>query len=249
MPAMVNNMPNNDPSTSTCVTPDAAPCSTACSDTQACIQNVCTTVLGAPGAPELPEGTGLFVNFRRTAADEPLLVYYDHEQGDLKLAKQSGGMWNVSFVDGNDPATDVGQWAAVALGSDDSIHVAYIDAVADRLLYKHVVGGAVPMMPDVVDDGARSGELNNHSVGGGANLILDGAGNPRVVYQDQTSVDLELATHSGSWSHQDMSSGPAGYGFYPHQVLAGGQLFFADYVNDRNNMPSIGKVQIKISAP
>jgi hypothetical protein len=211
------------------------------------VQNVCSNVVAAPGAPDLIEGIGLFVNARRTTAGTLVLVYYDREQGDLKMATGSGSNWTVSFIDGQDPTTDVGQFATVALGSDDSVHVAYVDAINDRLLYKHVAGGSVPMMPDVVDDGVRGTET--HSVGGGANLILDGAGHPRVVYQDQQLSDLELATNTGSWSHSDLMQGPAGYGFYPRQVLSGGQLFFAELVYDRANTVALGKVQISISAP
>ena len=143
-------------------------------------------------AVDLVEGTGLFVQARRDSQGNLVLVYYDREEGDLKMATGSPGAWQVSFIDGNDPTTDVGQFATAALGSDDSVHVAYVDAINDRLLYKHVAGGSVPMTADVVDDGTRAD--GPHSVGGGANLALDVNGSPRVVYQDQNTADLEVAT-------------------------------------------------------
>jgi len=246
---MVNNMPNNDPSKSTCVAVDAQPCTATCSATQACIAKTCTNVLQPQKAVDLVEGTGLFVQARRNSQGQLVLVYYDHAQGDLKMAVGSPGAWQVSFIDGNDPATDVGQFASVALAADDSVHVAYVDAISDRLLYKHVAGGAVPMSPDVVDDGARAD--GPHSVGGGANLALDSNGAPRIVYQDQQLADLEVATNGGSWAHMDLQTGIAGYGFYPHQLFVDGKLYFTEFVYDRQNGPgaSLGTFQVSVSAP
>jgi len=156
VPAMVNGMPNGDPSLSTCITVDAAPCPSACAaDTQACIKGACTNILLAPKAPDLVEGTGLFVQARRTSTGQLVLVYYDREQGDLKMATGSPGAWSLSFLDGQSSATDVGQFATVALGSDDSVHVAYVDAIHDALVYKHVSGGAVPMTAELIDDGVH----------------------------------------------------------------------------------------------
>ncbi len=249
VPAMVNGMPNVDPSTSTCVAVDAAPCAATCSATQACINQTCTDALQAPTAPDLVEGTGLFVQARRNSAGQLVLVYYDHEQGDLKMAVGSPGAWQVSFIDGNDPTTDVGQFATAALGSDDSVHVAYVDAISDRLLYKHVAGGAVPMTADLVDDGTR--DDGPHSVGAGANLALDQSGSPRIVYQDQQNADLDVATNPGAWTHMGLETGLAGFGFYPHQLYAGGKLYMTEFVYDRENGSGspFGTFQVSVSAP
>jgi hypothetical protein len=246
---MVGGMPNKDPSKSTCVAPDAAPCAATCTATQACINKTCTAVLQPPGAPDLIEGTGLFVQARRDSQGQLVLVYYDHAQGDLKMATGAPGAWNISFIDGNDPTTDVGQFASAVLGSDDSVHVAYVDAIHDQLLYKHVAGGAAPATADVVDDGARAD--GPHSVGAGANLALDSNGAPRVVYQDQQLSDLEVATGAGAWSHMDLESGLAGFGFYPHQLYAGGKLYFTEFVYDRQNGPgaTLGTFKVAVSAP
>ncbi|HEX8950938.1 MAG TPA: hypothetical protein VF945_03785, partial [Polyangia bacterium] len=200
-------------------------------------------------APDLVEGIGLFVQARRNSAGQLVLVYYDREEGDLKMATGAPGAWQVSFIDGNDPTTDVGQFASAQLGADDSVHVAYVDAIADRLLYKHVVGGTAPMTADVVDDGARAD--GPHSVGAGANLARDVNGNPRVVYQDQQLADLEVASNSGSWSHMDLETGIAGFGFYPHQLYAAGKLYFTEFVYDRQNGPGVpfGSLRVSVSAP
>ncbi|HEX6838571.1 MAG TPA: hypothetical protein VF334_18465, partial [Polyangia bacterium] len=249
VPAMVNMMPNVDPSKSTCVAVDAQPCAATCSSTQACIMGTCTNVLQPQKAPDLYEGIGLFVNARRNSAGQLVLVYYDREQGDLKMATGAAGAWQVAFIDGNDPTTDVGQFATAELAADDSLHVAYVDAINDRLLYKHVAGGAVPMTADVIDDGTRAD--GPHSVGAGANLALDVNGSPRVVYQDQNTADLEVATTPGAWSHMDLETGIGGYGFYPHQLFEGGKLYFTEFVYDRSNGPGVpfGSLRVSVSAP
>jgi hypothetical protein len=250
MPAMIGGMPNGDPSTSTCIAVDAAPCPTTCATTEACIMAKCTAFVPAQKAQDLVEGIGLFVQAKRDSQGNLVLVYYDREQGDLKMAVGAGGSFATSFLDGQKTTTDVGQFCTAALGADDSVHVAYVDAIHDQLLYQHVVGGTPAASPDLVDDGVRMGDVGRHSVGGGANLILDGSGSPRVVYQDQQASDLELATNGGAWAHTDLHTGGAGFGFYPHQVIAGGKLYLTEFVYDRANGPGapFGQLQISVSA-
>ena len=229
--AMVNGMPNGDPSKSTCTPVDAAPCKSMCSDTQACIQGKCTAFLAPPKAPELPDGTGLFTSAHR-GQGALTLVYYDHAQGDLKMASGSAGSFKVGFIDGNDPSTDVGQFAAAQLADDGTLHVVYQDALADRVLYKTVQNGAAAKMPEVVDDGVRDDGL--HPVGAGLALVLDG-GVPRAVYQDQALSDVDEAKRMGNWSHSALRTGIPGYGWWPHLVSDGGKLYLSQLVYDREN--------------
>jgi hypothetical protein len=104
-------------------------------------------------------------------------------------------------------------------------------------------------MPDVVDDGMRAD--GPHSVGAGANLALDVNGSPRIVYQDQHTADLEVATNSGSWAHMDLETGLPGYGFYPHQLYADGKLYMTEFVYDRGNGTNTppGRFAVSVSAP
>jgi hypothetical protein len=243
--AMVNGMANTDPSFSTCVAVDSTPCAATCTMTQACIKGACTAILPAPSAMDLVEGTGLFVQALRDGKGQLELVYYDHNKGSLKLATQSGGAWTTTFLDGNSAGVDVGAFASAVVAVDGSIHVAYTDEGAHQLRYEHVVGGMPPMMPDVVDDGTRAGDMP-HQVGAGANLVLDDSGNPRIVYQDQTLSDLELATGAPMWMHKDVATGIPGFGFYPHQVSAHGKRWLIEFVYDRENGPGspLGTLQL-----
>src|SRR5262249_34522853 len=108
--AMVNMMPNGDPSISSCLAVDTTPCPTACKTGQVCIQGMCTNALAAT-ITELPEGTGLFAQLRRFRSGLLAIVYHDRTQGDLKLAlERPDHSFVISLIDGGDPKTDVGQF-------------------------------------------------------------------------------------------------------------------------------------------
>ncbi len=55
----------------------------------------------------------------------------------------------------------------------------------------------------------------------------------------------------GSWTHADLNTGGAGYGFYARQILAAGKLYLVDFVYDRDNGAAspLGTLQFSISAP
>ncbi len=246
--AMVNGMPNGDPAQSSCTPLDDNGCTAGCTSPAVCINNACTTPLVATKSPDLVDGTGLFAQALRGSNGNLQLVYYDHAQGDLKLATQAsaGGPWTVSFIDGNDPSTDVGQFCSAQLAADGTLHVAYVDAIADRLLYKTVSGGTPEAMPEVVDDGMRAD--GPHSVGAGASLLVNGS-NERVVYQDQQLSDLMSATRGGTgWNTAPLSTGPAGYGWWPHLVTDGGKTYLSQFVYDRENASPLPLGSLQISA-
>src|SRR5262249_30755601 len=145
------------------------------------------------------EGTGLWANLMRLPNGLRVVAYHDRTQGDCKLATESTpGTFTITFVDGNSPTTDVGQFVTARAAADGTVDVAYVDAVTDRLLYKAVKSGVVPGMVEVVDDGMRPD--GPHPVGSGAALWTDGS-TVKVAYQDQLLSDLMLATRSGgAWS-------------------------------------------------
>jgi hypothetical protein len=243
MATMVNGMPNGDPAVSTCVPVDKAACPSMCGDTEVCIAAKCTEILVPQKAIDLPDGTGLFTQALRTAGGL-LLVYYDRAQGDLKLAsQQSGGGFKVTIIDGGDPSTDVGQFPAAAVADGGTLHVAYVDAIADRLLYKTVTAGMPAMTPEVIDDGMRTD--GPRPIGSGAAMILEG-GSPRVVYQDQQRADLMDARRAGAWTRSAIKSGAPGYGWWPHLVSDGGRTYLAQFVYDRAIQPPkpIGRFEL-----
>jgi len=245
MDAMVGGMPNGDPSRSTCVAAAPAACTPACADTEACVAGTCTKFL-APGKPDLFDGIGLFTQARRAPNGGGLvLVYHDRTQGDLKLASEqaAGGALQTALLDGGSTETDVGQHATAAFGADGTLHVAYMDAIADRLLYRSVSGSTTSAV-EVIDDGLRDDGL--HPVGAAASILVDAAG-ARVVYQDQREADLLQARRTDSgWQRSAVSADLGGHGFFARLASDGKATWLAQFVYDRQNGgPPLGRVEIR----
>jgi hypothetical protein len=242
--AMVNGMPNGDPSQASC-TSTTTDCNPACATADACIKGTCVTPEAAPDG-DLPEGIGLFTNLFRQPSGF-VLVYHDRSQGDLKMAQQAGGSYTVSILDGDDPSTDRGQFCSAAYGPDGTLHIAYVDAIADQLLYMGVTSASPTPAPEVVDNGQRPD--GPHSVGAGAVLYVDKT-SPEIVYQDQVTSDLLIARGGGPWGWAPLRTGLAGYGWWPHLVSDGTQVWMSHFVYDRAAGNPIGNFLLEpLAAP
>ena len=148
VPAMVNGMPNVDPSKSTCVAVDAAPCAATCTATQACIDRRLHRRAAAAGRARSHRG------HRPVRAGAPQLAGAARPRLlRSRAGRPQDGDRRAGRVDGlvhrrqrSRPPTSASSPRARS-AADDSVHVAYVDAIHDRLLYKHVVGGAAPATP------------------------------------------------------------------------------------------------------
>ncbi|MFX8612597.1 hypothetical protein ABTM13_19185, partial [Acinetobacter baumannii] len=79
---------------------------------------------------------------------------------------------------------------------------------------------------------------------GGAALLVDGT-TPRVVYQDEATVDLESAAPSGAgWSQKEVAAGPAGAGFFARVIKVGTTVYAAHLVYDRQMKRPFQRVHI-----
>ena len=202
-------------------------------------------------ALDLVEGTGLFVQARRNSQGQLVLVYYDHAQGDLKMAVGAPGAWQrlVHRRQRSQRPTSASSPPSRSRPTTACTSPTSTPSTIG-LLYKHVAGGAAPPRPTSIDDGTRAD--GPHSVGGGANLALDGNGNPRVVYQDQQLSDLEVATSGGSWAHQDSRAGIARLRLLPAPALRRRQALphrVRLRPPERPRARSLGSFQVSVSAP
>jgi len=140
------------------------------------------------------------------------------------------------------PLRDAGQWCSLAVAADGStLHVAYQDAMDDSL---HLItwsrdgtGEGAPV-DELIDDGWRD-DPRPHPVGADAELLVDGAGELVVFYQDSATADLVMAhrTADAGWTTAPVLSGPAGYGFYVGAALSRQQLWASSFVYDRHVWP------------
>ena len=137
---------------------------------------------------------------------------------------------------------DVGWYPSVAVDSQDTIHVAYVNATHDDLLYINTAD----LSPQVVDDGYRvvgTTEDNLpkpefHFVGDDSSIVLTTAG-PVIVYQDATTHELLIGQRdSGSlWQYESVAGAEdpfaGGYGFYAAADYDGQNVVMSSWVVDQ----------------
>jgi hypothetical protein len=191
---------------------------------------------------DVPNVVGAFVASARKSTGAPVVVYYDRPNGRLKLAELDGasGAFKTPVVAAAKAGADWGWYPSVAIGSDDSVHVAFVDVTKKSLLYTRVPG-----TPEVVDDGYREdGTVTSglvrpvfHRVGDNATLLVRGTAVAAIVYADSTSHELLTATRgTDAWSHQSVAGKAqpfaGAYGFFVGGGLGGTMLVSASYVID-----------------
>ena len=196
----------------------------------------------------IPMGVGLFVYAVRLSDGSPVLVYYDRIGGDLKMVRWDGAAGAFAapeILDGD--GVDVGWYPGVAVDSSDQLHVSYVSASNDDLLYLNTAD----RVPELVDDGYRLvGTTEDglpkpefHFVGDDSTLALT-AGGPYIAYQDATSHELLLAHKDGdgNWQHETIVGNEdpfaGGYGFYISGKPVEGDLVMSTWVVDQPNSDS-----------
>ncbi len=198
-----------------------------------------------PDAPDiypLPSGIGLFVEAARDASGNPVVAYYDRENGDLKVASWSGAAFAAPVVMAGANA-DSGWYPAVAVDGTGAIHVAYQGADHDDVFYKNTMTNAQELVDDgyrivgTTPDGLPKPEY--HFVGSDTQVVLTGNG-PMVVYQDATSHELLVADKSGAmgaWRPQALAGNETdwkgAYGFFASAALGTNQVTISTWVIDQ----------------
>jgi hypothetical protein len=202
-----------------------------------------------PASPDplsIPPGVGLFITSVRQSDQTPAVVYYDRMSGNLKVTRFSltdGTFLAPEVLDGGD-GTDVGWYPSVAIDDNDALHMTYVSASNDDLLYINTVD----RVPELVDDGYRIvGTTEDglpkpefHLVGDDNSLILTNVG-PVVVYQNATTHELLMSRkgESGLWEFTSVAGNEAqfvgGFGFYAAAELHGQEVVMSSWVLDPPN--------------
>ncbi len=197
-----------------------------------------------PDIYPIPPGTGLFVDAARLSDNTPVLVYYDRENGDLKLARFDGvaGQFLPPETLDGDAGTDVGWYPSVTVDGSDNIHVTYVSATNDDLMYVNTIDNTPAIVDDgyrivgTTDDGLPKPEF--HFVGDDSSVVLTTAG-PVIVYQDATNHELLLAKKNGAgqWEHETIAGNEepfvGGYGFYAAAAYDGRDVVMSTFVVDQ----------------
>ena len=196
----------------------------------------------APDVYPLPAGIGLFVEAARDAMGNPVVAYYDRENGNLKVARWSGAAFAAPVVMAGANA-DSGWYPSVAVDAAGNVHVAYQGADHDDVFYKNTMTNTQEMVDDgyrivgTTPDGLPKPEY--HFVGSDTQVVLTGNG-PLVVYQDATSHELLVADKSGAmgaWRPQALAGNEmewkGAYGFFASAALGNNQVTISTWVIDQ----------------
>jgi MYXO-CTERM domain-containing protein len=216
-----------------CVT-ETSDCGDACDpDTEVCTNGSCLAAVPDPPAYDIPEGSGLWPTLGYLPDGRDVITYYDRSSGDLAM-QVFAGAWTTTIVDST-TTEDTGMWAHSVVDSSGIVHIAYQDALGDRLLYTTWNNGTIGPV-DVVDDGVRDGD-RAHAVGASAAVMLTGSG-VAIAYQDGLSSDMMIAQNNGSgWTHGPLETGIHLYGFFINSATGGGSTHISSYVYDRAIYP------------
>lgn len=213
-------------STRECVVPDPeSSCgSSGCASGEECVEGSCVEVFETP--IDFPEGVGIVTGIDFLPSGEPLVVYYDRgawnrlsgelqPHGDLKQAVWSGSSWSVTVLDGS--GTDAGWYPSVDVDGAGVRHVAYVDGIAETLIYLNPDAG----IREVVDGRTMPGRAHS-IVGDDSSIRATAAGDVWIAYQDATARTLMLAHRApgGGWTTATYDTGTDSAGFFATLVLA-----------------------------
>lgn len=212
-----------------------ADCAGACVAGEGCVDlgagPVCAPTLPEPSYTDVPWGVGLWSSLALFGDGRPAVAYHLRvpESGELHAAIFDGAAWGAPLVLDAGDDRDVGQSASLALDAGGVMHLAYVEALYDDLVYMQWSGGVLAR--EIVDTGDRGGG-DLRVVGADSTIAIGGDGLPRIVYQDQTASDLLLATRTapGAWTLADLAVGDPGFGFYADLALDGAALYASTFV-------------------
>jgi len=150
----------------------------------------------------------------------------------------AAGRFTAPVVAAQKAGADWGWYPSAAIGSDDSVHLAFVDATKRALYYTKVPG-----TPEIIDDGYREdGTVTSglvrpvfHHVGENVSLLVKGTSVAAVVYTDSTAHELlRAARGDAGWTHMPItgSAVPHAGAFFAAGRIGGSTLVSASYVID-----------------
>jgi MYXO-CTERM domain-containing protein len=189
-----------------------------------------------PDIYPLPDGIGLFVETARDPNNNPVVVYYDRENGDLKIVRGNGAGFDAPAVIAGQ-TTDDGWYPSVSIDTDGVAHVAFQGADHDDVFYINTMSGAREMVDDgyrivgTTEDGLPKPEF--HFVGSDTQIVWTAA-TPFVIYQDSTSHELLAATKEGPMWRPEALAGAemdfvGAYGFSAAAALGNNEVVISTW--------------------
>jgi hypothetical protein len=219
-------------------------CPADCADGLKCVsvggESKCEAVDNPATLQTYPEAVGLYVSAALTPDGEVGLAYYDRLRGNLMVAQPGPDGYAIAIADGEAGGEDTGDrgiGCSLSIDSQGDYHIAYVDGLAERLMYVRVTGGTTPGAPEVADDGLSVDGAphtdRQHIVGDDPHLLVTSAGGLQISYQDASAGSLRFAIGTASsaghdWTRKALSQeGFAGY--FSRQIEYDGALAIANF--------------------
>lgn len=202
---------------------------------EACVSGACLKIAPDDANPPIPHGVGLFPSIAALASGGVVVTFYDHNNGDLKIAEQKdpASQFTVKTLASKG---DVGQFTSVAIDGQGRIHIAYIDVDAMDLRYLRLSNQLQTEADELVDDGytntPNGGE--DHFLAD-ASIAVDSQGNARIVYQDASAQALKIAIRQGDKQWRtvkligDDSPYEGAFGFFADQVIVNDVSYISNF--------------------
>jgi len=175
-------------------------CEGGCGDDESCFDAVCKKIWVPPTGPtDFPEGMAVGIAARRDPNDRLCVAYHDHGAGVLRFVRVTaeGAEAEPTTIAGPGPEEEkphhLGEYPSLWIDSNGAEHLAYMDTDAGQLVHLQLLEGT----REPIDDGLRrsqSGRVSENWIGADARVVRDRAGRLLVYYQDQTFLDLLVAT-------------------------------------------------------
>jgi hypothetical protein len=248
-------------STGRCTETSSA-CPDKCKSGTACIEEggaaSCVDILDGNVLDAYPAVVGAYVALAQSPSGDLGIAYYDRLRGNLAIARQAGGAWTTTVLDGEAGGTDNGDkgiGATLAIDGAGDWHLAYADGYDEALRYVRVAQGTTPSAPEIVDDGLGiEGDKfsdGQHIVGDDANIFVTPSGEVHISYQDATAGTLRHAVGSPSanghsWLLKEIEQGDRFGGAFSRLIEVEGKLMIANWwrVGGQNELGTVGDVAI-----
>jgi hypothetical protein len=227
-------------------------CNPECDETS-CFEgeetNTCGHVVPGTGLTYLFEGIGLFTHSDRFTSDDVGVVWYDHTRGNLWWSASVEGTFAevaAELLAGELPddeededdepedTGDMGWYNALLIDADDNVHITYVNATFDELLYMNLTEGVV----EVIDSGLRgtADALQSILVGDDSSLVITSEGVLQVAYMDasrhhtvtsQRDPDIGWMVPTSEMGGEEPYDGA--FGWYLDQVVVGDTVVLVSY--------------------
>ncbi|MFP6685972.1 MAG: MYXO-CTERM sorting domain-containing protein, partial [Polyangiaceae bacterium] len=219
-------------------------CATDCDDGLKCVtvggEPTCEAVDAPAALVTYPDAVGLYVSAALTPEGQIGLAYYDRLRGNLMVATPNADGYTTLIADGEadgQSTGDRGIGSSLAIDAAGDYHIAYVDGLAERLMYVRVNGGTTPATPEAVDDGLSVDGTphpdKQHIVGDDPHLTVASSGDVQISYQDASAGTLRFATGSVNgdahdWARKLIPQDGFG-GFFSRQVQYDGSLAITNF--------------------